>query len=218
MDAHCPSSPAQGVRAPENMIPALRMSAVGHSTARSTPGLEAGLDWTTVFGSADYALAGYDLGVTGGTGVLPPAQPSDASVAATDLSAQLLPSSVDPRASFPSAAGSSAAPALALAPPSLPPLLRFSSSTPIQPGLTPAEPVLSSVTLPHVEDVLPWVDANFFLSLHLRQQHFLTPFVHKPTFALDILHRRDKSDERFRAVLFSMSRWRPRGLSWRVSH
>jgi hypothetical protein len=173
------------------------------------------LDWTTVFGSADYALSGYDLGMTtngvavpGGTCGAPVAQPSDVSVAATDLSEQLFTSSADPSAitSAVAAAVPTAAPPFALAPP-LPPLIPLSSCTPTQPGLTPSEAAQSSFTLPHVEDVLPWVDANFFLSLHLRQQHFLTPFVHKPTFALDILHRRDKSDERFRAVLFSMSRW-----------
>ncbi|GFZ43108.1 hypothetical protein JCM24511_00826 [Saitozyma sp. JCM 24511] len=210
VDDHRPSL-AQGVRVPEDMVPALKMSAIGRSTARSTPGLEVGLDWTTVFGSADYALSGYDLGmstsgVTGGTGDAPLAQPSDVSVAATDLSEQVFTSSADPSAitSAVAAAAPTAAPPLALAPP-LPPLLPLPSSTPIQLGLTPSEAVQSSFPLPHVEDILPWVDANFFLSLHLRQQHFLTPFVHKPTFALDILHRRDKSDERFRAVLFSMS-------------
>jgi hypothetical protein len=171
-----------------------------------------------VFGSADYALSGYDFGmstsgVPGGTCSAPLAQPSDVSVAATDLSEQLFSSSADPMASFTSAVATvapSAAPPLPLAPP--PPLVPLSSSTPIQPGLTPSEAAQSSFSLPHVEDVLPWVDANFFLSLHLRQQQFLTPFVHKPTFALDILHRRDKSDERFRAVLVSMSRWL-RGLA-----
>jgi len=56
----------------------------------------------------------------------------------------------------------------------------------------------------HIEDVATWDTVGQFLSLYLRHQHVLVPLVHKPTFAQDVLHRRDRHDEAFRGVLFSM--------------
>lgn len=56
----------------------------------------------------------------------------------------------------------------------------------------------------HIEQIASWADIGFFLSLHLRFQHALVPLVHKPTFAQDILNRRDENDEAFRALLLSI--------------
>jgi hypothetical protein len=56
-----------------------------------------------------------------------------------------------------------------------------------------------------LEQVISWANAAFFLRLYLKYQHALMPLVHKPTFAKDIVDRRDKTDEVFRGLLFSLS-------------
>lgn len=56
-----------------------------------------------------------------------------------------------------------------------------------------------------VEDILPWSDACYLMSLHTTHQHALGPVIHKPTFALDLLNRKDMVDDPFRAMICSMS-------------
>lgn len=56
-----------------------------------------------------------------------------------------------------------------------------------------------------IEAVAAWGDVTFFISLHVRHQHALVPFMHRPSFAWDILFRRDQRDEAFRGLLFSIS-------------
>lgn len=58
--------------------------------------------------------------------------------------------------------------------------------------------------IPQIESVAPWQDICFFLSLHMKHQHGLMPLVHKPTFAQDVLQRRDVGDEVFRGLLCSI--------------
>ena len=58
--------------------------------------------------------------------------------------------------------------------------------------------------IPQIESVAPWQDICFFLSLHMKHQHGLMPLVHKPTFAQDVLQRRDLGDEVFRGLLCSI--------------
>jgi hypothetical protein len=55
-----------------------------------------------------------------------------------------------------------------------------------------------------LDAVLPWTDATHFLHLFLRDQHCIVPVVHTPSFALDLIRRRDREDEAFRGLLVSM--------------
>nr|XP_019042855.1 hypothetical protein I302_08564 [Kwoniella bestiolae CBS 10118]OCF21785.1 hypothetical protein I302_08564 [Kwoniella bestiolae CBS 10118] len=55
-----------------------------------------------------------------------------------------------------------------------------------------------------IEVVAPWSDICFFISLHMRHQHALVPIVHRPSFAQDLLYRRDQKDENFRGFLASI--------------
>lgn len=57
-----------------------------------------------------------------------------------------------------------------------------------------------------IESVASWDEVGFFLSLYLKYQHPLLPLVHRPTFAQDVLHRRDRNDEAFRGLLLSIGR------------
>lgn len=57
-----------------------------------------------------------------------------------------------------------------------------------------------------IESVASWEEVGFFLSLYLKHQHPLLPLVHRPTFAQDVLHRRDRVDEAFRGLLLSIGR------------
>ncbi|KAL7418286.1 hypothetical protein Q5752_006742 [Cryptotrichosporon argae] len=50
----------------------------------------------------------------------------------------------------------------------------------------------------------PWGDVSFFVSLFIKHQHALVPLVHRPTFAGDMLHRRDERDNAFRGLLASI--------------
>lgn len=79
-----------------------------------------------------------------------------------------------------------------------PPLLQphSSSSIPVQNH--------TQHDVPQIEAVAAWHDVCFFISLHMRHQHGLMPLVHKPTFAQDVLQRRDKTDETFRGLLCSI--------------
>jgi hypothetical protein len=66
--------------------------------------------------------------------------------------------------------------------------------------------VTSTLRLKNSEDLAEWVDICFFLSLHTRHQHALVPLVHQPSFAQDVLHRRDQRDESFRCLLISVGK------------
>ena len=66
-------------------------------------------------------------------------------------------------------------------------------------------PSHSSSQVLQLEQVISWANAAFFLRLYLKYQHALMPLVHKPSFAKDIVDRRDKTDEVFRGLLFSLS-------------
>jgi hypothetical protein len=57
---------------------------------------------------------------------------------------------------------------------------------------------------PQIETVLNWPVVIFFLALYTKHQHHLMPLVHVPTFAQDVLSRKDRHDEVFRAVLLSL--------------
>jgi hypothetical protein len=59
-------------------------------------------------------------------------------------------------------------------------------------------------SFPQIETVLKWPVVIFFLALYTKHQHHLMPLVHKPTFAQDVLSRKDRHDEVFRAVLLSL--------------
>lgn len=58
-----------------------------------------------------------------------------------------------------------------------------------------------------IDVIAPWSDICFFLSLHMRHQHVLVPIVHKPSFASDLLHRRDQRDETFRGLVASIGEY-----------
>jgi hypothetical protein len=60
------------------------------------------------------------------------------------------------------------------------------------------------VPFPQIVTFASWEAVGFFLSLHMRHQHVLTPLVHQPSFARDLLHRRDVHDEAFRGLLLSI--------------
>lgn len=62
---------------------------------------------------------------------------------------------------------------------------------------------------PQIVSFATWEQIGFFLSLHMRHQHVLTPLVHQPTFARDLLHRRDIHDEAFRGLLMSIGGFTP---------
>lgn len=71
----------------------------------------------------------------------------------------------------------------------------------------PAELILSNdphVPFPQISSFATWEQVGFFLSLHMLHQHVLTPLVHQPSFARDLLHRRDVNDEAFRGLLMSI--------------
>ncbi|BEJ13508.1 hypothetical protein CspHIS471_0306820 [Cutaneotrichosporon sp. HIS471] len=92
--------------------------------------------------------------------------------------------------------------------------LHSTPTTPAPPDLTPAPQESIPVPLGPIPDadpdgrsldaVLPWPDACHFLALFLRDQHCVVPVVHKQSFALDLLNRRDRTDEAFRGLLCSM--------------
>ncbi|WWD01551.1 hypothetical protein V866_008496 [Kwoniella sp. B9012] len=63
-----------------------------------------------------------------------------------------------------------------------------------------------------IDVVAPWSDISFFISLHMRRQHALVPIVHRPSFAQDLLHRRDQKDENFRGLLASIVAYVPMSL------
>jgi hypothetical protein len=68
-------------------------------------------------------------------------------------------------------------------------------------------PLAKQDSSPQVEEIAPWCDISYFIGLYLRYQHALMPLVHKPTFTNDIVLRKDRSDETFRALLLSLSEW-----------
>lgn len=55
-----------------------------------------------------------------------------------------------------------------------------------------------------IEDIAPWGDVSFLISLFVQYQHALVPLCHRPSFATDILVRRDQKDEPFRGFVMSM--------------
>lgn len=72
---------------------------------------------------------------------------------------------------------------------------------------TDSTPILSHdphVPFPQISVFATWEHVGFFLSLHMLHQHVLTPLVHQPSFARDLLHRRDIHDEAFRGLLLSI--------------
>ncbi len=90
----------------------------------------------------------------------------------------------------------------------LDPLKLFS---PYSPSTTVADLVAASdaapsdgVDISRIENFASWDEIGFFLSLHMKHQHMLVPLVHRPSFAQDVLHRRDEGDEAFRGLLLSM--------------
>jgi len=60
------------------------------------------------------------------------------------------------------------------------------------------------IDISRIQNFASWEDVGFFLSLHMKHQHMLVPLVHWPSFAQDVLHRRDEVDESFRGLLLSM--------------
>lgn len=74
------------------------------------------------------------------------------------------------------------------------------------------EPKRVAQAIPSIEDVTSWANVSFFVSLHIKHQHALVPLVHKPSFADDMLHRRDETDEQFRGLLSSIGESAP--CSW----
>ncbi|GMK58065.1 hypothetical protein CspeluHIS016_0500970 [Cutaneotrichosporon spelunceum] len=67
-----------------------------------------------------------------------------------------------------------------------------------------ASPTSKAVDIRRIENFASWDEIGFFLSLHMKHQHMLVPLVHRPSFAQDVLHRRDEEDEAFRGLLLSM--------------
>ena len=65
-----------------------------------------------------------------------------------------------------------------------------------------------SLDHPQIEAFAPWNVIWPILSLHIRNQHILVPIVHRPSFAQDLLNRRDIQDEPFRGLLLSMGELR----------
>lgn len=83
------------------------------------------------------------------------------------------------------------------------------SQLPIPSPGPPKEPTLSNdphVPFPQIGAFATWEQVGFFLSLHMRHQHVLTPLVHQPSFVRDLLHRRDIDDEPFRGLLLSIGK------------
>lgn len=62
----------------------------------------------------------------------------------------------------------------------------------------------NDIDINHIESFATWEDIGSFLSLYMKHQHMLVPLVHRPSFAQDVLHRRDEVDEAFRGLLLSM--------------
>ena len=60
-----------------------------------------------------------------------------------------------------------------------------------------------------VESIGSWAEFCFFFSLFMRHQHALVPLIHKPSFAIDALNRRDKTDESFRGLSCSIGESNP---------
>ncbi|KAL1412559.1 hypothetical protein Q8F55_000306 [Vanrija albida] len=94
-------------------------------------------------------------------------------------------------------------------------------ATPLLPTTTPASdpPSVPALDIPltpltptdteyekglRLEDALSWTDASFFFKMYLTCQHCLVPLIHKPTFSQDVLKRRDREDESFRGLLYSI--------------
>ena len=73
-------------------------------------------------------------------------------------------------------------------------------------GLPPA--LSGEATSIKLDQFASWEDIGFFLSLHIKRQHVLVPLIHKPSFASDVLHRRDQLDEAFRGLLLSIGEHR----------
>ncbi|KAM0749420.1 hypothetical protein T439DRAFT_327121 [Meredithblackwellia eburnea MCA 4105] len=154
--------------------------------------LNGGPDVSSIFGSAHYAMSH--------------AEPSFAIPSSFDF--VVSPSNSAPSPWFPILDSGPAAPSLpsisgASATPESNPNLQGQSSSSSTIPFQPNSESLHSL-LPQLENVTTWADVNVFLSLYLRHLHFLVPVVHKPSFLADIVHRRDKSDESFRALLFSI--------------
>jgi hypothetical protein len=78
-------------------------------------------------------------------------------------------------------------------------------SNPVQ-AVHPA-PLAKQDSSPQIEEIAPRCDVSYFIGLYLQYQHALMPLVHKPTFTNDIVLRKDRSDETFRALLLSLSEW-----------
>lgn len=55
-----------------------------------------------------------------------------------------------------------------------------------------------------IDELVSWGDVSFFISLFIRLQHPLVPICHQPSFAKDMLHRRDQRDESFRGFVLSI--------------
>lgn len=68
-----------------------------------------------------------------------------------------------------------------------------------------ANPSLSSKPA-QIEEIASWGDVSFLLSLFVQFQYALVPLCHRPSFASDILTRRDQMDEPFRAFVISMGK------------
>ncbi|ORY30802.1 hypothetical protein BCR39DRAFT_528419 [Naematelia encephala] len=72
------------------------------------------------------------------------------------------------------------------------------------PSILPPEPSLLTSVIPQIESIASWSEVCRYVSLFMKHQHSLVPLIHRPTFAQDVLHRRDKTDEVFRGLLFSL--------------
>ncbi|BEI97789.1 hypothetical protein CcaverHIS631_0300880 [Cutaneotrichosporon cavernicola] len=85
-------------------------------------------------------------------------------------------------------------------------LEEYSPSTTIADLVAASEsaPASETIDIRRIENFASWDEIGFFLSLHMKHQHMLVPLVHRPSFAQDVLHRRDEEDEAFRGLLLSM--------------
>jgi hypothetical protein len=77
-------------------------------------------------------------------------------------------------------------------------------SHPFIPSDTPENIASDFKPTDQIESLMSWDDISFFLSLFINHQHILVPLVHKPSFAQDVLMRRDRTDITFRCLLISM--------------
>lgn len=99
----------------------------------------------------------------------------------------------------------SATPAWVFPPPDTTAAAGTTSASATHAGVT--EPILSHdphIPFPQISAFASWETIGYFLSLHMLHQHVLTPLVHQPSFARDLLHRRDVQDEPFRGLLLSI--------------